>query len=430
MRTATTIPPALPSQKANIALDAVTKLPPTVQPHSNFCFLVGRSNNKIVSKPIYLRSLFLLLFFASAALASPTARAQEADIKFDAPALISAREFIESSQALPVQAEATHGTSTAPFHQVGYRGVREGNEHRKATHRKTSPQLASRRSGSNSNSEKIIEIVVPVTSELRRHSKKTVESFRFDVYWNRVAFPLADYAPKTQTVSDVAGVVSIETSDEDNSGFRLGVNGKYESYLTGNLNADFSNRNSTKKRYEEIPDHDILVASGTSHRGTGAFFRFHPSKQDTLEGGRDLILAFRVPINWRAGILKIECHAEGQRRVFANWKESFEHGRAFIVPLYVDGDEDARQATVGFVRAEQRLRKLWSERGASRGESSGFFSLASTNSDSLPKDWVHYLIQSGDDDYLEKHRNNLSSELAKAADQFVAARQKVLQMGR
>lgn len=424
MRTAT-FPPALPLRKETVALDAVNKLPPTAQPHTNFLFLTGGSNVKIVSKPFYLRSLFLVLFLGSVFFVQANIAAQEADITFDAPALISVREFVESPLHAPTPVAAA---STDSAHQVGYRGVREAGEYRKAVYHKTTPELDGQRS--NQASEKIIEVVVPVTSELSRHSKQTVESFRFDVYWNRVAFPLSDYAPKTQTVSEVAGVISIETNDEDNAGFRLGVNGKYESYLTGNLNADFSNRNATKKRFEEIPDHDILVASGTSHRGTGAFFRFHPSKQDTLEGGRDLILAFRVPIHWRAGILKIECHAEGQQRVFASWKEDFEYGRAFIVPIYVDGDEDARQATVELVRAEQRLRKLWNKRSMSRNESRGFFSIPSTQPAQLPKDWVHRLIQSGDDDYLEKHRIKLPNEVAKAADQFVAARQTVLQMGR
>ena len=103
--------------------------------------------------------------------------------------------------------------------------------------------------------------------------------------------------------------------------------------MTGSAKADLSQRTGSKLRYQEVPQHEVLVASGTVQRGTGAFFRFHPSKRETLEGGRDLMVAYRVPVNWRGGLLKIECRANGSRKVIGAWRDPIEESRSFIVPL-------------------------------------------------------------------------------------------------
>ena len=281
--------------------------------------------------------------------------------------------------------------------------------------------------------EKTIRVVIPVSSEVRNSDRGNVEEFQFDVYWNRNAYPIAGYGPQTQTVSDIEGLISIEKVHERNKGLGIDLESGYQDLVSGNAKAELAKKNSSKVKYNEVPQHDVLVASGTVRRGTGAFFRFHPSKRETLEGGRDLFVEYRVPLSWRGGVLKVECRAQGQRKVVGTWREPFQESRAFIVPIYLESDAEAQKAAMSFAQTEQNLRASWNHHVRQDKKQSpsllGIFNSSSSLS-SLPDKWIHYLIESGNDVYLTRYRSRLPESIAVAADDFVAARQELLKLSR
>ena len=284
--------------------------------------------------------------------------------------------------------------------------------------------------------QKTIEVVIPVTSEVQFADRGNLQEFRFNVYWNRNVYPICDYGPKTTTFSEIEGFVSIDTSTEKNATLGLTLNSGYQDLVTGTGRAELGNRNGTKVHYQEVPQYEVLVASGTMNRGTGAFFRFHPSRKETLEGGRELVVAFQVPRSWRGGVLQVECQAKGSRKMLA-WNEPFEISRAFILPIYLDGDDQARQSAAEFVRSEQQLRSKWqqfqraSERDLLQQLQAVFVSSNSQSKSAadLPADWVHHLIQS-EDRYLNDYRDRLPTSVAEAANQFVEARFGLLELSR
>lgn len=282
--------------------------------------------------------------------------------------------------------------------------------------------------------EKTIQVVIPVSSEVRNSDRGNVTEFRFDVFWNRNAYPIAGYGPQTQTVSQIEGLVSVEKIHERNSGLGINLKSGYQDVVSGSANAELSNKTGSKVKYQEVPQHEILIASGTVRRGTGAFFRFHPSRRDTLEGGRDLVVAYRVPQSWRGGVLKVECRADGQRKVIGSWREPFQESRSFVVPIYLDGDDQAQRAAMSFAQTEQNLRNSWNQiaQRDAKAQPTGVFGVFNSSSRlaNLPDQWMHYLIQSGNDVYLTRYRSQLPSSLALAADDFVAARQGLLELSR
>jgi hypothetical protein len=280
-----------------------------------------------------------------------------------------------------------------------------------------------------------IVVVVPVSSEIRADFAVRPSAFRFDVYWNRNAFPLVDYSPRTQTVSDIAGTISIDRFSEKNSNLNLNFNGAFPTVGNGGAKAEFVGRQGEKVRYDEIPQHEILVASGTLKRGTGAYFRFHPSRAETLEGGRELKLMFQVPLSWRGGVLQVECQAAGSRKSLA-WTEPVEIRRSFVVPIYLESDEEALQTAMDFAQREQRLRQSWQNylQQSSHSQPLGPFEAMFPQSRSkgkpkIPEDWVHVLIQVSDNP-LERYRSALPEELAAAASDFVESRANLLKISR
>jgi len=330
----------------------------------------------------FFQLLACTAFFACCHVA-PCVVAEEPIVKFDVPALVGVHEL-----------------EFAPGHQ------------------------------SESGSQKIVEVVIPVSTQIGFGNRGDIEEFRFDVFWNRNVYPLADYSPKTQTVSRIDGLISVEKSDSRKSGIGLNISSNMSEVVNGNAKADLSKNSGTKTAYHEVPQHEVLVASGSIQRGTGAFFRFHPSKRETLEGGRDLIVAFRVPQSWRAGVIKIECRAQGHRKIVGSWREPVEENRAFVVPIFLEGDDQARQAAEDFVRSEQGLRQDWQRHQSQSGTTSGFFSFALSAPQSIPNEWVHHLIQSGNDNYLERYRNRIPNGVVESAEDFVVARKQLFAFSR
>jgi len=303
---------------------------------------------------------------------------------------------------------------------------------------------------------KTIEIVVPVTSEIRSADRKHIDEFRFDISWNRKIFPLVDYGPKSKTTSHIDGLIAVEQSRDSGGAISLSANSDKLEVLTLNGKADLSNKKNQRKSFKEIPKHKTLVASGTIKRGTGAFFRFHPSRTETLEGGRDVVIAYRVARDWQGGVLRVECRATGKRKVLGTLTEPINVAEAFIVPLYLDGDQQALAAAAEFVRAEINLKQSWrSSQTAARPTKkphSAFrwplmesamesFSLAgfsngsqrpspTKSSGQLPDLWVHRLIQSGDDRYLAQYQAALPNSVQTSAAVFVSARQKLVELSK
>ena len=276
--------------------------------------------------------------------------------------------------------------------------------------------------------ERLMQIVIPVSSEIHPQSKQSIETFRFDIFWGQTAYTVKDYFPQTQTYSAIQGDIATETAHETKSDFGLNLNANLESLLRGEATAETGASDSVKKKFKQLPDQSILVASGTSHRGTGVFFRFHHSSQTSLEGGRDLMVTFQVPQDWRAGVLRVNCFAVGTTNTFGGWENPYEVSRTFVVPVYRRGDQQAKAAAVKLAGAEQRLRRAWRGYQATKPPAkplifSTFLVSTSNSPRKLPSQWAHLLIQTGNDDYLEKYRSQLPAELEATADNFVAARQ-------
>ena len=276
--------------------------------------------------------------------------------------------------------------------------------------------------------DQLLQVVIPVSTELLPHSKQRIDTFRFDVFWNRTAYPVLDYLPRTQTIAEIQGEIATETTKESKSSLGLSLNADLQSLVSGKTSAESGSLDSVRKKFKQLPAQSISVASGTSHRGTGAFFRFHRSSQTVLEGGRELMVQFQVPLDWRAGILRVNCFATGTTSIIGSWENSFETSRTFVVPIFRQGDSQAKAVALEFVNAEQRLRQAWLSYEATQTKSKPlpfptFMVSTSGSIQKLPSQWAHMLIQTGNDDYLARYRSRLPRALEASAEDFVAARQ-------
>ena len=247
-----------------------------------------------------------------------------------------------------------------------------------------------------------------------------------------------DYGPKSQTVSHIDGPISVDRSDNTSVG--IGLNGQSDKLefatLTGN--ADLSKGSSDRKSYKEIPQRYPVIASGTIKRGTGAFFRFHRSRTETLEGGREVVVAFRVGRDWRGGLLKVDCRALGQRKMLGAISQEIDQNKTFMMPVYIEGDVSANGLANEFVDAEQTLRRHWHHRSKAQSKSGSELLLAgfnpfafSTSKSSADSDlWMQQLIHSGDHRILRGLENDLAKSTVAVAGKFVRSRENLLDLSR
>ena len=285
---------------------------------------------------------------------------------------------------------------------------------------------------------KIVEIAIPVTVEISPGDREHIREFRFDISWSGHAFPIEDYGPKSQTDSYIDGAINVDRTDDSSVG--IGLNGHSDKLEVATLtgNADLSKRSSSRQSYKEIPQHHPVIASGTIKRGTGAFFRFHRSRTETLEGGREVVVAFRVGRDWRGGLLKVDCRALGQRKMLGAIPQDIEQSKSFMMPVFIEGDVRAKDLAKEFIVAEGTLRRHWYHRSKAQSKSgselflAGFNPFASSNSKSglVPRQWVQDLIQSGDDRVLRESKNHLAKSTIAVAEKFVSSRDRLLSLSR
>jgi len=281
--------------------------------------------------------------------------------------------------------------------------------------------------------QKTVEITIPVSLDLLTHSKISIRELEVEVHWNRGAYQFTDYQPRTTMQSEIVGTIQVEDRKDRHASAGLDVSSGYFDAVSGKAGLQAGQKSGQTVRYEETPEHDILVTSGTIKRGTGVNFCFKPSRSNTLLGSRDLKLRCQVSEDWRGGVLLVKCRARASRKFLGAFDDVQQEGSAFVLPVFLQGNRQARDFANEFVRTEQRLRSEWRRyqtRQPSNQVALPWKSMAGKKTSPIPEVWVHQLIQASDDYWLEKYRQQLPSHIASTAHDFVEARRELVELGR
>lgn len=208
--------------------------------------------------------------------------------------------------------------------------------------------------------EKLVEAVFDVSSLVRSGTQSELVEFLFRIESPLRTLLVADHLPRTELASRVVGPIAVEQRGDRAATVGAGVGAKYDQLVKGDLTAQWTSTSGTHLRYELLPPKELVAASGTLHRQRGVFFKLRPSGHSSLEGARQLVCVFRVPRTWRGDYVQVHCHALGtQRGVVSMLDRQVVAGReSFLVALYLEGDEVARQSAARFVEAQHRLEAL------------------------------------------------------------------------
>ncbi len=172
------------------------------------------------------------------------------------------------------------------------------------------------------------------------------------------ALRVVDYEPKTTLASTLAGNVGVQRHKERSKSLGLVASGAFEPAVKLSGNGSTGSRDVTDVRYELLAPRQLVASSGTVGRGAGVYFKLKPTRQSTLEGGKEYVVVFRAPADWRAGTVRVHCESLAvERGLTPLLNEHVTCRQAFSVTLFAGGDAEAKMAAEAFDAAEIRLRE-------------------------------------------------------------------------
>lgn len=198
---------------------------------------------------------------------------------------------------------------------------------------------------------RFVRIPLQLSSLIDSSLSNDVDEFLFRVETQHQEMQVADFFPKTELTSSVAGQVQVSSLEQEHRELNARGAAGYPGAGWVEGNAQYYGHAATQKAFIERPAMSVLTASGTLGRRSGVYFKFKRSPQTTLEGMHPVEVVMEVPSHWRGGLLDVSMEANGggrSRKTLAQQR--------FLVAVYQAGDDIAEKVARGHVTMEQRLR--------------------------------------------------------------------------
>lgn len=209
---------------------------------------------------------------------------------------------------------------------------------------------------------------------------------------------IADYAPRTQLASELAGPIDVKSTNEQSKSFGMTAVGNYgPAHADAGLDQGSKSIHSTS--FQKVAPMRAVIASGTVDRGRGVFFKLRAAEQQVLEGEKQFGITLSVPATWRADLLDVKIKGERKTRPFGAFSDEIEIvGEAhFVVATYRKGDTEAGTWARNLAASEDNLRdsaNRFRERKPSRDPVTGMFHRFADKLDI--NDSTSYSVSSGD----------------------------------
>jgi len=194
---------------------------------------------------------------------------------------------------------------------------------------------------------KIVEARFQVSSLLRRGTEKDIKELMYVIWSPEKRLRVLDFEPQTQVGSEVTDSIEVVETEEDmtslNGSATVRIDPLAGIHVAPSAGASKMKKQHLEQRYSKLPPKHLLLASGTTHREHGVFFKLKPSSQTSLEGQREFVCLFVVPKGWRGDYAYVDCTATPRNRT--PWTKPEQYGsRRVLVGLYLQGDAEAREA--------------------------------------------------------------------------------------
>jgi hypothetical protein len=204
---------------------------------------------------------------------------------------------------------------------------------------------------------KIVEAKLRISARIDEGHPTELVDFLY-VIKTTSAMRVRDYFPKTTLESTVAAdQIEITADNENSAATGVQVGGIFKPLV---LNA--SNNQASKKaessHFKQLAPRDIVLASGTTDREHGIFFRMRPSRTSSLEGAREFTIVAVVAQSWRGEVLTLECTARGTKKTTFTSSTVTAGADQALVGAYLSSDTAAAGIADELCSAQERVAGL------------------------------------------------------------------------
>ncbi|WP_149495459.1 hypothetical protein [Roseiconus lacunae] len=171
--------------------------------------------------------------------------------------------------------------------------------------------------------------------------------------------PVVGFLPKTELETDYAGPISITQKRETTDNIGVNVDGSYHPFGGGHLGADSSDKDSDASQFTKHAPMQAVVASGTTDRGRGVYFKLRWTAQQVLEGEKIFQVSFAVPTGWRGGLVDVTVVAKGTNKpLFGDEKLLDIHTQQFVVAVHQEKDAKAAEIAMRLAQLDHKLAEM------------------------------------------------------------------------
>jgi hypothetical protein len=200
---------------------------------------------------------------------------------------------------------------------------------------------------------KVVEGTLRISARVAQGAETEIVDFLYVIEGPTNSMRFQDYLPNTFLESTVADdQIAITTGSENASGGGLDAHVVYKPVTVGGQ-LNHNEKKSESSCYKKIVPKELVLASGTTNREHGVFFRLRPSRSASLEGAKEFTFLATVPIGWRGDLCTIACTARAKKSsLFSSTVAPAGAARA-MVPLHLVGDAEAADLARAFRQAQQ-----------------------------------------------------------------------------
>ncbi len=200
---------------------------------------------------------------------------------------------------------------------------------------------------------KVIEAKFRISARVVDGKLSDVVDYLYVIRSEDKTLKLHDYLPNTTLENAVAdNQIEITASQEDAQTAGAQAHVAYKVFELGGTLGQ-SSKKSQSNHYKQIAPQELVLASGTTDREHGVFFRLRPSRTASLEGSKVFTFLAAVPKSWRGDLCSISCEARATKSSLISTAVVPAGRNRIEVGMYLAGDVEAWRLAEEFRKAQE-----------------------------------------------------------------------------
>ena len=187
---------------------------------------------------------------------------------------------------------------------------------------------------------KAIEGKFRVSARINKGTEAEIVDFLYMLVSPSLSLKIHDYLPNTTLESALADDrIEVAETAENAATTNEDVHVGYKILSLGG-SKNQSSKKTESNHYHQIVPKALVLASGTTNREHGVFFKLRPSNGASLEGAKEFSFLAIVPRNWRGDWCTVACAARAKKKSLLPSGMVLAGIEQAHVGLYLSGDRE------------------------------------------------------------------------------------------